>query len=239
MKKLVLFAMVLVLIFAACSKPAVNSSLLESNSVSEKLTENRAAVLAMLEENGDPLEEIANPSDNEPVTYVYDEKTANGVPKAAYELIYTYYNTFVTLEAPDFSSFGGLPEVEQQLRLRTAKLRKQNIVINDFDVELKPLGEDNFSENGSFSGILECTVSTENENGAAGTEKYIAWLNIYEDGGESFVEAFRLLPVGNGGVYGFLDTEFAEVAGRYPEFKNDVAKIADAGICEIVLGQCF
>lgn len=245
MVKKIAVILAVILILCGCSQNALPSEssespveLTEHDPISEKLAKNRGAVLEMLKEASDPLELIANPSENEPVTFVYDEKSAGGVPKSVYELVYAYYNTFVTLETPDFSAFGELPELAQQLRLRVAKLRKQNIVLSNFSVGIEPFQTDSYADN-SFSGIVECVISWEAESGATGKENLLLWINLYGEGESWVVEAFKTMQVGYGGVYGSLDTDFTEVSGRYPEFKGDVQKLASAGICEIALVQSY
>ncbi len=247
MRKLCL-ALVLIFMLTACSNTGgtVNSLPTEENSAessgasyseaSQKLLSRREAVLKMLEETSDPLSRIENPSHNAPLETVYDENSANGIPKFVYDFVYAYYNTFVTLEPPELASLGGDAELQQELRLRVAKLRRENIVLKSFTVELTSYEADVNDAKTSFGGILKCSVSWEAEGKGSGKEESILWLNAFYEDGETTVEGFENMQVGYGGVYSFLDTEFAEVMGRWPEFAGDFEKIASAGICELPLG---
>jgi len=247
MKKLCL-ALVLILMITACSNTGgtVNSLPPEENSAesstasyseaSQKLLSRREAVLKMLEETPDPLSLIENPSHNAPLETVYEENSANGIPEFVYDFVYAYYNAFVTLEPPELASLGGNVELQQELRLRVAKLRRDNIVLKSFAVELTPYEADINDAKTCFGGILRCSVSWEAEGKGSGKEEFLLWISAFHEDGETTVEGFRTMQLGYGGVYSLLDTEFAEVTGRWPEFAGDFEKIASAGICELPLG---
>ena len=96
----------------------------------QKLFSHREAVLRMLEGIHDPLSRIENPSHNASLETVYDEYSANGIPEFVYDFVYVYYNTFVTLKPPELASLGGNVELQQELRLRVAKLRRDNQIYN-------------------------------------------------------------------------------------------------------------
>jgi len=217
------------------SSEAGNSAALYSEA-SQKLISRREAVLKMLAETPDPLSRIENPSHNAPLETVYDENCANGIPKFVYDFVYAYYNAFVTLEPPELASLGGNTELGQELRLRVAKLRRKNIVLKSFAVELHPYEMDINDAKTYFGGLLKCSVSWEAEGKGSGKEVVLLSLSAFHEDGETTVEGFGTMQLGCGGVYSLLDTEFAEVTGRWPEFAGDSEKIASAGICEYVLG---
>jgi len=247
MKKLCL-VLVLIFMLTACSNTggtenslpqeenSAESSTVSYSEASLELLSRREAVLKMLEETPDPLSRIENPSHNAPLETVYDENSANGIPKFVYDLVYAYYNAFVTLEPPELASLGGDVELQQELRLRVAKLRRENIVLKSFTVELTPYETDVNDAKTSFGGILKCSVSWEAEGKSSGTEEFLLWISAFHEDGATTVEGFRTMQLGYGGVYSLLDTEFAEVTGRWPEFAGDFEKIASAGICELSLG---
>lgn len=200
----------------------------------EELTADRETVFAFLEKYPDPMVFIENPSSAPAAEPVYADPK---VPAAIYDFLYTYYNSFVTLEAPDFSALEGggcsFAELEQMLRYQTAKDRLGGSYWTELALEVTAEPEIVAADGVSGIYACECLFEAKSSLGSnpGGREH---WKFELDEKGD--IVFFEWVQNGSGGLYSGLVNNFDDIRSRFPEYKNDSEMIATLGICEYILG---